>query len=89
MTGLNFSFKALDYGEDVPIGYAYVRCHMIFDVKMDNFRRKSQIVVGVHKTDTPANITYARVVSRDTFCLDLFIAALNDLDVKCVDFLNA
>ena len=30
-----------------------------------------------------ATITYARVLSRETFLLALFIFALNDLEVKC------
>ena len=36
-----------------------------------------------------AAVTYARVVSRETVCIDLTISALNDLQVKCGDVLNA
>ena len=36
------AFK-IKHGEDkVPPGYQYIRCHMIFDVKMRNFRRKAR-----------------------------------------------
>ena len=33
-------------------------------------------------------MTYARVVSRETVCIALAIAALNDLQVKCGNVLN-
>ena len=44
---------------------------------------------GGHKTEAPATITYASVVLRETFCLSLTIAALNDLEVKVSNVLNA
>jgi hypothetical protein len=40
-------------------------------------------------TKAPPTITYASVVSRETVRLALTIAALNDLDVKVGDVLNA
>ena len=40
-------------------------------------------------TEAPPTITYASVVSRETVCLALTIAALNDLEVKVGDVLNA
>jgi hypothetical protein len=44
---------------------------MIFDVKMEHFRRKARLVAGGHKTEAPATITYASgsVVSRKTICI--------------------
>ena len=55
---------------------------MIFDVKMcENFRRKAIMVAGGHTTETPAALTYASVVSRDSVRIALTIAALNDLKV--------
>jgi hypothetical protein len=46
------AFKLLDGSETVPIGYQYVQCHMIFDVKMENFRWKARFVAGGHMTKT-------------------------------------
>ena len=46
--------------------YEFVRCHMIFDVKMDDFRRKACLVAGGHMTSAPGVTTYASVVSRET-----------------------
>ena len=40
-------------------------------------------------TKAPATITYARVVTRESVRLTLMIAALNDLQVKTGDVLNA
>ena len=65
----------------MPIGYKFICCHMIFDVKMEDFCRKSRLVAGGHTTDTPAAITYASVVSRESVRLALMIAALNSLEV--------
>ena len=89
MKNVRVAFQILDENEEVPIGYKFIRCHMIFDVKMEDFRRKSRLVAGVHMTDTPASITYASVVSRETVRLALMIFALNDLEVKCGDVMNA
>jgi hypothetical protein len=60
-----------------------------FDVKMEYFQQKAQLVAGGHRTEAPATITYASVVSRETVCLALSIATLNDLQVKVGDVLNA
>jgi hypothetical protein len=40
-------------------------------------------------TKAPATITYASVVSRETVCITLLMAALNDLYVKVEDVLSA
>ena len=62
---------------------------MIFDIKMEDFRRKARFVAGGHMTKAPAAMTYASVVSRETVRIALMLAALNDLEVKCGDVLNA
>ncbi len=46
-------------------------------------------MAGGHRTEAPATITYASVVSCETAHLALTIASLNDLDVKVGDVLNA
>ena len=40
MKNVRVAFKFLEQGERVPIGYKWIRCHMVFDVKMD-FTRKA------------------------------------------------
>jgi hypothetical protein len=83
------AFNIIPGGHSLPIGYQKIPCHMIFDVKMEDFRQKARLVAGGHRTEAPATITYASVVSRETMRLALTIASLNDLKVKVGDFLNA
>jgi hypothetical protein len=72
------------------VGYQEIKCHMVFDVKMDgNFTRKARLVAGGHTTETPASITYASVVSRDSVRIALLMAALNNLDILAADIGNA
>ena len=83
------AFDILENGTTVPHGYQFVKCHMIFDVKMEDFRRKARLVAGGHMTDVPATVTYASVVSRETVRIALTIASLNALSVMAADILNA
>ncbi|MGH7974682.1 MAG: reverse transcriptase domain-containing protein, partial [bacterium] len=82
------AFQFVEKNERVPIGYKWIPCHMVFDVKMD-FTRKARLVAGGHVTDPPATITYSSVVSRDSVRIAFLIAALNDLDVLAADIGNA
>jgi hypothetical protein len=68
-------------------GYQEIRCHWIFDVKME-LTRKSRFVAGGHTTTTPSQ-TYSSVVSRDSVRLAFLIAALNGLDLQAADIGNA
>ncbi|MGH7954706.1 MAG: reverse transcriptase domain-containing protein [Gloeomargaritales cyanobacterium] len=81
------AFQFVEKNERVPIGYKWIPCHMVFDVKMD-FTRKARLVAGGHVTDPPATITYSSVVSRDSVRIAFLIAALNDLDVLAADIGN-
>jgi hypothetical protein len=62
---------------------------MIFDNKIEDFRRNARIVAGTHITGAPTIMTYASVVSRETARIELSLATLNDLEVKLADILNA
>ncbi len=62
---------------------------MIFDIKMEDFRRKACLVAGGHMTNVPATYTYASVVTRETVRIALMLAALNSLDVMAADIMNA
>jgi Reverse transcriptase (RNA-dependent DNA polymerase) len=97
MTKVKIAWKAVDGAtpEDVRagrakqmIGYQEIKCHVIFDVKMD-FTRKARFVAGGHLTDTPGSITYSSVVSRDSIRIAFLVAGLNDLDVLAGDVTNA
>jgi hypothetical protein len=83
------AFNILPDGHSAPIRYQKIPCHMIFDVKMEDFRKKARLVDGGHWTKAPATITYTSVASRETVHLALTVASLNNLEVKVGDVLNA
>jgi hypothetical protein len=56
------AFNILPDGHSALIGYQKIPCHMIFDVKMEDFRQKARLVAGDHRTKAPATITYASMV---------------------------
>ncbi len=89
MKEMRIAFNILSDGSSVPIGYQKIPCHMIFDVIMEDFRRKARLVAGGHLTKAPATITYANVVSCETVRLALTFASLNNLRVKVGNVLNA
>jgi hypothetical protein len=86
---VRIAFQILNDADAIPPTYQEIRCHMIFYVKMEGFRRKARFFVGVHTKDTPHAMTYASVVSRDSVRIAFTLAALNDLNVKMADIENA
>ncbi len=85
---MRIAFNILPDGSSAPIGYQMIPCHMVFDVKMEDFRQKARLVAGGHLNKAPATITYASVVSHETVCLALTFASLNDLEVMVGDVLK-
>ena len=76
------TFEILPNGTNTPIRHQFVPCHVVFIIKMDDFRHKARLVAGGHMTEAPANIMYASVVSRETVRIALIVNALNDLEAK-------
>jgi hypothetical protein len=89
MKNFRIAFKILNGEKSVPPTYREIRCHMIFDVKMEDFWRKARFVAGGNTTDTPHAMTYASVASRESVRIALTLAALNYVDVKMADIENA
>ena len=72
------------------VGYQEIRCHRIFDIKIDKrFTRKDLYVAGGHTTDTPSSITYSRAVSRDSIRIEPTLAALNGVEIRAANIGNA
>eukprot|EP00804_Cyclotella_cryptica_P026575 CCRYP_014011-RA/>CCRYP_014011-RA protein AED:0.14 eAED:0.14 QI:0/0/0/1/0/0.25/4/0/793 len=88
-TNVRVAFDILADGAAPPLDHQFVRCHMIFDVKMEEFQCKARLVAGGHATKAPATLTYASAVSRETVRIALLIAALNGVDIWAADVLNA
>jgi len=89
MKNVRVAFRIKDEDEIPKNVYQRIKCHMIFDVKMEDFRRKARMVAGGHMTETPKCMTYSSVVARDTVRIALTLAALNGLEVKAGDVMNA
>ena len=71
------------------IAYEEITVHLIFDVKLfENFKRKSRFLADWHIVETPASITYSRVVSRDSVRILILSAALNELKMMGADVQN-
>ena len=79
MKEVRIAFNILPDGHVALNGYQKIPCHMIFDIIMEDFRCKARLVAGGHRTESPATITYASVVSLETVQLALTMAALNEL----------
>ena len=86
------AFDVLPKGSKKPVGYQEIKCHLVFDVKMD-FTRKARFVAEGFRTDPPASVIYSSVVSRESVRIAFLIAALNDLELLGADcegaYLNA
>ena len=89
MTDVRVAFDILKDEDRAPIGHKQINCHLIYDVNMEDFRRKALLVAGEHMTETPKCMTYSSVVGQETVRIALTIAALNNLQVKAGDVMNA
>eukprot|EP00804_Cyclotella_cryptica_P009223 CCRYP_020308-RA/>CCRYP_020308-RA protein AED:0.33 eAED:0.33 QI:0/0/0/1/0/0/3/0/300 len=81
MTNVRVAFDILTDGAAPPPDHQFKCCHMIFDVKIEDFQCKAQLVEGGHATKAPA-------MSRETVCIALLLAALNVIDVWAADVLG-
>jgi hypothetical protein len=70
------------------VGFQEIKCHMIFDAKMD-LTRTARFVTCGHMTEPPVSITYLSVVSCNSVQIAFMLAALNDLDILACDIGNA
>jgi hypothetical protein len=66
MNNVRIVFQILSGDKDVPPTYQDIRCHVIFDVKMEYFRHNVHFVAGDHTTYTRQVIMYAIFVSRES-----------------------
>ena len=81
---------AFEEQDGMPVGHKKLGVHLVFDVKLgENYRRKARLVADGHRTESPSSIACSSIVSRDSVCIGLLIAALNELDVLSCDIQNA
>ena len=65
MTKVQVAFQVLEGDSEPPPTFQQIcRCHLVYDVKKEDFQRKARLVAGGHMTTSPpAYVTYAGVVS--------------------------
>ena len=85
------AFKLLGDDESPPPTFQEMRCHIVYDVKMENFQQKACLVAGGHMVTEVSSGTmpYASVASRESVRIALILAPLNNLEVKAADIENA
>ena len=88
MTNVKVTFKFLGKGDPPPFDHTSIRCHIIFDVKMD-LTRKARLVACGHMTALPSSMTYASVVSCESVRIAFLLAALDNCEILAGDISNA
>ena len=66
-----------------------MQCHIVFDIKKEDFRHEAMLMAGINMTEALATFTFASIVSRETVEIALMIVAFNDLEVKLGDMFYA
>ncbi|KAL7461055.1 hypothetical protein ACHAXS_001491 [Conticribra weissflogii] len=66
MQNVRVAFDTLEDGRNVPHGFPFVKCHMIFDIRLEGFHCKTCLIAGVHVTNVPATYTYASFITHET-----------------------
>ena len=61
----NIAFNILEPEANVLIGYQKIRCHLVFDVKVDS-THKARLVVGRYTTKVTEIANYSSVVERES-----------------------
>ena len=89
MSAVGVAFKILDDDDRPPFGYQYMKCHVVFSIKMEDFSRKAHLVAGGHMVEAPKSLTYASMVSKESVRIAMTLAELNDIEVKTSDVQNA
>ncbi len=89
MQNIRVAFDTLEDRRNVPRGFQFVKCHMIFAIKMEDFHCKAHLVAGRHMTNVPATYTYVSIAMHETVHIALILAALNLLDMMAADIMNA
>ena len=68
---LKVAFHISPNGEKAPNGCQVVNSYMVFDIKIENLRRKAYLVVGSHTTQMLDIITYLSMVIREIYAISL------------------
>ena len=75
MKNCSMAIEILPNSAAVPVGYTQIRCHMIFDFKID-FTRKARFVAGGHLTNPPKQTVYSSIITLESAQIFFLICAL-------------
>ena len=75
-SAVKVAFKVLDKDDKPPVGSQYMKCHMVFSIKMEDFSRKAHLVAGGLMVEAPRSLTFASAVSRESVRIAMTLAAL-------------
>ncbi len=89
MKNVQVAFDVLPDGVAPPSDHQDMKCHMIFDIRMEDFCHKVRLVARGHMTRAPATLTYASILLQETMWIALLMAVLNNVDIWAADVLNA
>ena len=70
-------------------GWSFAPMHMIFDVKREDLRHKSRLVIGGHVIDLSKHSTYSSTVQDISIRLLQLVALYNKLNILTGDISNA
>ena len=62
MSAAKVAFNILDDDERPPIASPYIKCHMVFSIKMEDYSRKACLVAGGHMVEALKSLTYASAI---------------------------
>jgi hypothetical protein len=66
MSKVRIAFWVLGDDKVIPPTYQEIQCHMVYNVKMEDFCRKARFVAQGHMTETP---THTLVWSHGNLCI--------------------
>ena len=67
------AFKILSDDKKAPNGYQFIKCQIIFDIKIKDYQQKARILTSGGMMDPNATITDASMVSRETVWITLTV----------------
>lgn len=81
MRKIKIAFQFLDEEDEIAPGYNWIKCHLIFSVKMDLTRKA--------RFNPPSELMYSSLVTRDSMHIAFLLAVLSDVNLLATDIGNA
>ena len=85
---VRLTFRILHGEEVAPPTHQWIRCQIIFDIKMEYFCHNERYVSQVNMTDSSSTLTCTSVVSRESVRILLTLEALHNIEVNTTEIKN-